>query len=284
MSLLRASVADTTHQRYKKCLETYLEFCKRLDLCAYPLHQQNVILFVTELAEIPTSYGNIKTHVAAVKFFAETQGYTTDDHCIKVFHKLYRVIRGIRRYQGKRFQKTPREPITPQLLEAIQFNMTNSTRSYEEKVMLWAAMLTAFFGFLRVSEYTSAFVKTFDPASTLCCEDITFGSRSIGINIKSSKTDPFRQGTVVRIAANDSKLCPVRALNTYWSMHPSKKGPFFTFQDGRYLTRKALCTVLRDFLPESCSNISSHSFRIGAAICSSKRPSKMADSELGEVD
>ena len=52
-------------------------------------------------------------------------------------------------------------------------------------------MLTAFFGFLRVSEYTSTFVSSYDPNSTLCYEDVVFKDAHIHINIKASKTDPF---------------------------------------------------------------------------------------------
>ena len=262
---MQASIAETTHSRYKTCLQVYMAFCKRLDLQAFPVHQQNVILFVSNLADTSTSYGSIKAHIAAIKFFAETQGFNEKQQTINAFQKLYRLIRGIKKTQGKRFRKAPREPITPNVLKAIHFNMANSSRPYEDKIMLWAAMLTAFFGFLRVSEYTSEWVKTFDPASTLCCQDLTFVEQSVQINIKASKTDPFRLGVSIRLATNNSYLCPVGALKNYWRIHPSRKGPLFVFLDGKYLTRKGLAAVLKDVLPETCKNISTHSFRIGAA-------------------
>ena len=102
-------------------------------------------------------------------------------------------------------------------------------------------MLTAFFGFLRVSEYTSDHVKAFDPLCTLCCQDISIIDTSpsaIDLQIKASKCDPFRSGITVRLTENKALLWPVNALKKFSKVHPSNKGPLFTFHDGRFLTRK----------------------------------------------
>ena len=90
-------------------------------------------------------------------------------------------------------------------------------------------------------------------------------NRAIDICIKASKCDPFRTGTTVRLAENKSLLCPVEALEKFSKVHPSMKGPLFTFQDGKFLTRKSWSAVLSKYKPVHIKNISSHSFRIGAA-------------------
>ena len=77
------------------------------------------------------------------------------------------------------------------MLEEIKFQLFNWSKRYEDKLMLWAAMLTTFFGFLRVSECTSAFVSSYDPSTTLCYEDVQFKDNQINIKIKASNTDPF---------------------------------------------------------------------------------------------
>ena len=102
--------------------------------------------------------------------------------------------------------------------------------------MIWAAITTAFFGFLRVSEYTSSHKTKYDPLSTLLYQDVTLEEDIISINIKASKTDPFRQGVVIRLAANDTALCPVRAMHKYLSLHPLKSGPLFSYQDKKFRT------------------------------------------------
>ena len=182
------------------------------------------------------------------------------------YNRLYRVIRGIKRTQGARFKKPPRIPITPELLTQLGRNLWNSTNKLQDKLMLWTAMLTAFHGFLRVSEYTASHVRSFDPLVTLCYEDVTINSlNSITINIKASKTDPFRQGTSIHLFRNNSPLCPVQALMSFRASHPNKTGPLFTWHDGRYLTRSGLARVLMKIKPKHLRSMSSHSFRIGAA-------------------
>ena len=131
--------------------------------------------------------------------------------------------------------------------------------------MLWAALLTAFYGFLRVSEYTSLYKKSYDSTTTLLFSDMTFTSDgAVIIYIKASKTDPFRQGVPLRIESNGSSLCPVAALRHFSRVHPSRRGPLFTFHNGCFLSRKDVNFLLVS-TTEGLANISSHSLRIGAA-------------------
>ena len=132
--------------------------------------------------------------------------------------------------------------------------------------MLWAAMLTAFHGFLRVSEYTASHIKKYNPLTSLCFEDITILPHgAISVYIKASKTDPFRQGTVIHLYQNNSPLCPVLALKKFLPFHATRSGPLFTWKDGRYLTRSGLASILAKIKPQHISSMTSHSFRIGAA-------------------
>ena len=174
-------------------------------------------------------------------------------------------MHGIKRTQGAQFKRPQRIPITPTLLTQLGFNLWNCTANLHDKSMLWAAMLIAFHGFLRVSEYTSSHVRHFDPANTLCIEDIHINSATVTLHIKASKTDPFRQGTSIQIFRNNSPLCAVRALIAYLQARSITPGPLFTWSDGRYLTRSGLNKILTRIKPQYISSMSSHSFRIGAA-------------------
>ena len=207
--LLQNSVATSTKRQYHSCLKKYVSWCRNLDLLPFPLQQPNMILFASELAS-STSYKNIKVHLAAIKFYAQVHGYCAS---FLSFNRLYLLLRGIKRMQGDKYNIKKRSPITPHMLEEIKFNLFNSSKIYEDKLMLWSAMLTAFFGFLRVSEYTSTFVKSYDPCTTLCYEDVVFKDKQIDINVKASKTDPFQAGSVIRLASNYSGLCPFRAIH-----------------------------------------------------------------------
>ena len=130
--------------------------------------------------------------------------------------------------------------------------------------MLWAALTTAFYGFLRVSEYTSSHRTKFDPSTTLLFSDVSLEGDVAHIFIKASKTDPFRDGITIRLAANESSLCPITAIKNFLPLHPTKSGPLFTYQDNKFLTRKELNSTLTS-TTNGLANTSSHSLRIGAA-------------------
>jgi hypothetical protein len=59
------------------------------------------------------------------------------------------------------------------MLSTIKFNLFNSSVHYNDKLMIWAAMATAFFGFLLLSAYTSSHVNSFIPEAPLSYNNIT---------------------------------------------------------------------------------------------------------------
>ena len=99
----------------------------------------------------------------------------------------------------------------------------------------------------------------------LCFQDLTICPNRVELTLKASKTDPFRQGVVIRLSANGTTLCPVSAMKRYLQACSNMTGPLFQFKDGRYLTRKSFMTALNLVKPHEINNMSTHSFRIGAA-------------------
>ena len=241
-------------------MQSFRTFCNYYDLNPRPPSEQTLILYGTHVASY-SSHSNVKLHMAAIKHFTITAGHYLD---FKNFHRLYLLLKGIKRAHGKRYSLPKRQPITPSLLHLIKQNLFNSSRAYEDKLMLWAALTTAFFGFLRVSEYTSTHKTKYDPQSTLLYQDLTLDNDIANVNIKASKTDPFREGTVIRLASNNSPLCPILALREYLAVHPTSHGPLFTYRNSKFLTRRDLNSLLAD-LTGGLANTTSHSLRIGAA-------------------
>ena len=259
---INQSVAPNTRSQYSAKFKNYRNFCYKFGYPPFPIIQNNLIFYATHLAYL-VSHRTIKTHLSAIKYFAQTLGQDTD---FTAFPRLHRLMAGIKRVQGQKYAKPKRIPVTPHLLYSLRNNLFNSSLHHEDKVMLWAAMLTAFFGFLRVSEYTSSHVRSHDPKVTLYRADINIRSPNvIDVRIKASKTDPFRIGTVIRLTRNFSNLCPVQALMDYLAIPFHNPGPLFTFHDGRFLTRKTFAAALNRIKPHHIKNFSSHSFRIGAA-------------------
>ena len=88
------------------------------------------------------------------------------------------------------------------------------------------------------------------------------------VNIKQSKTDPFRLGIKIIVGRTGNELCPVAAILSYMALRGPGSGPLFRFKNGRPRTRSSFVSKLREGLEAvgvDCSGYSGHSFRIGAA-------------------
>ena len=134
--------------------------------------------------------------------------------------------------------------------------------------MLWLACMLAFFGFLRSSEYVAPSTKTYDKAVTHFREDIVIRKHTIQVAIKASKTDPFRVGMKIFVAATGQSVCPSWALKKYLYYRKCCKGPLFQLSNGNYLTRQVLASIVRKDLVSyglRPSAYCTHSFRIGVA-------------------
>ena len=135
--------------------------------------------------------------------------------------------------------------------------------------MLWAACCLGFFGFLKAGEFTVN--SPFDSASHLSPEDFQVDSRSnptcMRVQVKCSKTDPFRQGCCIYLGRGRSSICPISAITAYLTLHGGSPGPFFLHMDGSSLTHQTLSSFLQATLSASgfSRTFSGHSFRIGAA-------------------
>ena len=180
--------------------------------------------------------------------------------------------------QGNTRTRPPRQPITIVHLQTIVRHIRNSDIIYHDQLLIVSAITLAFFGLLRSSEYTAPSGNTYDPSVTLLFSDITFSvNQTVAfINIKSSKTDPFKIGVTIRVGATNTECCPVHALLCFINCHNYRSGPLYTFSDGTFLTRNYVSNLLHRLWPGI--NIDTHSFRIGGA--SSAAAAGVADSTI----
>ena len=179
--------------------------------------------------------------------------------------ELQRVLQGIKHHQGSNQPK--RQPITSDLMLIIYHSLDFSVYNHP---ILWAACCIGFFGFLQAGEFTVN--VPFNPAIHLTVNDIQAHSlsntKSFGIHIKCSKTDPFRQGCYIYISTGRQDLCPVQALVQYLHLHGIAPGPLFHEADGSPFSSHWLASSISSFF--SSARVSGcflgHSFHIGAAL------------------
>ncbi|CAC5414502.1 unnamed protein product [Mytilus coruscus] len=130
--------------------------------------------------------------------------------------KLYRLdalYRGIKKNEKK--STKPRLPITFTILKDIcQFLRKGYYTPYVD-ILLEAACVTAYFGFLRCGEFTV--LHSFDSECNVSIEDIRFLKDKVTFHLKASKTDPFREGVDIHLFASGASVCPVLFWNVTWN-------------------------------------------------------------------
>ena len=231
-----------------------------------PASEGTLVYFASYLART-VRHSTIKLYLAAVRNLHITEGFNDP---LKGKLLLRKVLRGILRYQGQ--QRIRRQPVTPQVLLAIR-PVLQSWLNPRDFSMVWAVFNLAFFAFLRCSEFTYPGVRKYRPLFDLTTDCIAFHPslarpQVMSVQLKSSKTDVFRQGQSLTIASTSSPLCAVTAMKEYFLLAKPERGPLFYFQSGRYLTRSTVSHLLRDSsrtagLPYR--SLKGHNFRIGAA-------------------
>ena len=200
----------------------------------------------------------ISVYLSAVRNAHLEQGF---DDPFEDTWLLGRVMKGIQRCHGTEVIR-PRLPITmPILRELIDACRMSHILVNHDKLLYQAAMLLAFFGFLRCAEFTNSLTRD--------CVQLTGGNMQV--LLRTSKTDPFGKGVTVEVGAATPPYCPVRAMAIYLcaTCHESPTQHLFTLSNRQHLTRETFTATIRHLLG-SCKvpnshNYSGHSFRIGAA-------------------
>ncbi len=257
------SIANSSRRTYEQGQSSFNSFCFNLRICPYPLTQHNLCLFTTYLART-LSYSTIRTYLAAVRFRNIELGFYSN---FEPMQNLQMLLRGIKRVKGIS-SKPNRLPVTLNIMKILKSNLRKSHLNEKDKLMLWAAFTTAFFGLLRASEFCCDTKHTFNPDATLLLKDVTLNENVATMKIKVSKADPFRNGHEVRLAASQSSVCAFRALSKYTMFCSCPAAPLFVFSDTTYLTRQTVTKTLQSLLGPNFPDVnrySSHSFRIGGA-------------------
>jgi hypothetical protein len=227
----------------------------------FPSNEHTLMLYVASAFQ-RLSFKTLKVYLAGIQYASIIKGYPLS---LVRMHRLYYAVRGIRRIQGNSFSRPIRAPILLSHLGRLRC-FFNFQFAQPDNYMLEAASLIAFYGLLRSSEYLAPSTASFDPHHNLQLSDIFVASDGshITVNIKQSKTDPFKQGCTIKIwAISTSISCPVSSLCRYIRHLTYPSGPLFVFKNGTYLTRRKFAHLIQQCLPNI--NLNTHSFRIGGA-------------------
>lgn len=263
--LLSASLAVSTRNSYLRVWKLYQEFCCRtlhVSEAYPPVPIANLILFLTDRFEQGNAASTIATYNSAI-------GYV---------HKLLNlpdpstsfIVKQILKGSSKlRPSKECRLPITKSLLHRMILELLKEQPSFYQTLFI-AMFLLAFYGFLRLSEFT----YSSDTNHCLTIDDIEF--RPIGqtqnqlvIHFKSFKHSV--PSSVSHLTINNQQsiqFCPVYWMQRFISVRGTTKGSLFCHPDLNPITRKQFGDKLKDVL--NClglnrNSYTTHSFRYGAS-------------------
>ena len=258
-TFLAQALAPNTQNSYKNKYKLFKCFCRHNYLPYLPLQEDTLVLFVTYLAARGLQVSSIRIYLSALKYYSIVKSHPFS---FLNMERLYYTLRGIKRSSNVGYRQ-PRLPITLQHLIIIHTRLQSFAMNRLEFCLFWAACTLAFFGLLRVSEYTTPKVREFDFEVHLLSSDITFCRNTLLVKIKASKTDPFKLGCQLTIGPANGFVCPVAAMRAFLRYRSPDDGPLFTFTDGTYLTRNRMYRLLLACFQDN--RINTHSFRIGGA-------------------
>ena len=150
-------ISDATKKAYKTGLNKYLAFCAQCKQQAVPASKDTLVLFITHLASQQLSHTTIQVYLSAVRYLhtANKEHHTFTAH---ITPRLGQVLKGIQKMHALTHSPKERHPITFQIMEQIHSLLSNHADNYYN-LMIWAACCTAYFGLLRVSEFTTSSPK-----------------------------------------------------------------------------------------------------------------------------
>ena len=230
-----SGLADSTRKTYASGQARYLKFCNRFSFFPLSTSEHRLCLFVSHLAEKGLSHKTIKSYLSAVRHLQIQSGL--GDPFTATLPQLAYVLKGIRRKQGPRLKVDRRLPTTPAELRILKDVWAKRSPFYAA-AMLWAAVCTGFFGFMRTGEITVSSVAAFDSSVHLTPQDVSVDSRVtpsvVRIHVKQSKTDPFRQDVNMFMGRPKKELCPVAALLSYMALRGNTQGSYFSTTMARH--------------------------------------------------
>lgn len=273
---IKTALAPSTRRTYGTGERRYLQFCVAGAIAPLPTSESILCRYVAFLAKDNLKHQTIKTYLSAVRHMHIVAG--KGDPFKEDMPLLEYTMRGIKSDQARNGESVSRTrlPITPAILLQLR-KVWERDASNPTHIMLWAAVCTCFFGFLRSGEICVPSAKDYDPGAHLSFGDVRLDStvdpHVAQVNIKASKTDPFRKGVSLFLGRTGSVLCPVLALAAYLASRGPQLGPFFMIE-GRPLTREVFVSKVREALSEAGLDplkFAGHSFRIGAASTAASR-------------
>ena len=142
--LLSLSLSEGSRTAYQRAVDAF----QYLNM-SWPATTKDIMVFVAHLSLNGRAASTVSLHIAALSYLHKMHNWGD----LTVHFLIKKIQEGCRR---QRQSRDARLPITWGILEQLTVKLDSSCASQYETVLFRAAFLLAFFGLLRVGEFTAA--------------------------------------------------------------------------------------------------------------------------------
>lgn len=253
---LAAAQAKSTRRAYTFIEKLLLDFHHSTGLSAFPGDEHTTALFVQFLSR-RYKYSSIRSHLSALsyKYKMASLKDPTSSFIVR------QAVQGLERLNPS---ADTRSPISLPILGSLLNALSEILHTEYSRGLFKAMFTTAFYGLLRIGEFTSG------PSDhTISLSNVHCHSEKITIMMSSFKHSTKATNRTVVLNRQNSPTCPVYHMLEFLRFRPqSKNHHLFIHQNGSSVSRKDFLKVLNLAVSEARLehlNIRSHSFRIGGA-------------------
>ena len=159
MAVSTCSNSPVNAGRLRYGMRQFNNFCQKLGISPMPASETTLSRFASFSARA-VGAETIRMYLSAVRHFHIQEEYVDP---LQTTHRLQFVLRSIRRSQKTSHNRPLRRPITLPVLRSLKTSLYLWPQlCRRDKLMYWAAFTTAFFGFMRVSQFTAASDTSFN--------------------------------------------------------------------------------------------------------------------------
>ncbi|KDN41800.1 hypothetical protein RSAG8_07171, partial [Rhizoctonia solani AG-8 WAC10335] len=231
------SLATSTRRTYSAGQNSFIRFCQANGKYnssgdILPPSEHQIVAWVSSLGG-HVKVATIKQYLTHLRSLLIENGWGPEP---TQTYTLQKVVQGIARYHGLG-DRRERLAITLPILRDI-CAWLDSRNTFEDQLFGAAARL-AWAGFLRCGEFTVKNGAAWNSCIGLSHDSVRFipdfaTAERISLLIPASKTDPFRTGVTIHIAAAPRAItCPVAALKHMFTAYPAPlDSPLLQLRDG----------------------------------------------------
>ena len=275
------ALAPSTRKSYASGLRVYQQFLhflrdrRPLSMC---FNESNILNFISYCFRfLHLRAGSIRSYLAAIRYFCLSSHLKDPLRSSNGTPKfsVRTLMKATEKFQKR--ARCSRLPITNLLLLRILSCLDGTYFGAYWDALLRASLCCAFYGFLRLGEFTS---DHFSARRNLTYSDLKLSANRAILFLKRSKTDRTNMGVHIPYYKTHHQLCPVQQLHRYIKLRlrifnpmNDHRTPLFLMPNGNALNRREFVKRVRDILSHlgyDASRYTGHSLRIGAASSAAK--------------